>query len=306
MAYAQQEWMFDGKVLLYLRQESPYWQCRIKHPRKNQYDVKSTGTTSIEAAKVFANKRFIEVHNLAERNLPITGIHTFGAVYDKFLEANKRYLSDHQLRYAAVISNRYLKPYFGKIRIGAIDNKELDSFWEWRRNYWTIGPGKDDKNKARAALEPKYRTLMQERSLLLQVLRWAHEQGFLPAVPTSKPKKLVAQRLDRGQRPAFDQEDHQKLCTFMESWVYSSMRPNHDGHIYHRTMIRGAILFAFASGCRPNEMWQLKWKDIVLQKDVNGTEFYRLHVPANTKTGWRISIPQPEIKDAIEIIRACP
>ncbi|SCM77100.1 hypothetical protein KL86PLE_40905 [uncultured Pleomorphomonas sp.] len=44
--------------------------------------------------------------------------------------------------------DRYMAPFFGRSLITAISVPKLHSYMEWRRSYWTSGPGAKEKHIA--------------------------------------------------------------------------------------------------------------------------------------------------------------
>ena len=68
-------------------------------------------------------------------------------------------------------------------------------------------------------------------------------------------------------------------------------------------MLRNYVMFMGASGLRPNEARQLRWKDITPHQDENGNAHAIIYVNPQTKTGAREDIPLRNAPTLLERIK---
>lgn len=106
-------------------------------------------TRDLAEAHGIAERKYMEAEIRAEQGL-VLGVASFDKLaqdYIKTLDAkakdNPKKLKGY--RYAAGVVDRYLVPYFGRKNITAILFKDLVAYKQWRKTYWTTGPGKAQK-----------------------------------------------------------------------------------------------------------------------------------------------------------------
>lgn len=118
-------------------------------------------------------------------------------------------------RHAKGVVERYLVPCFGDAAIGAIRLAKIAEYKEWRRNYWTIGPGENraDETYERNGEDVKFvpqtgqtsdATIKRELNFLRGVFKHAVDNGYIKQgdIPKVSIEKAKSQK-----RPAFTKED---------------------------------------------------------------------------------------------------
>ena len=79
----------------------------------------------------------------------------------------------------------------------------------------------------------------------------------------------------------------------------SVIKRPHSLHIFQRNLIRNYILFLANSGLRPNEVRQLRWRDI--RTNTDGHKY--IYVRPTTKTGERDTFPLTHAFRYLERVR---
>jgi len=117
---------------------------------------------------------------------------------------------------------RYFVGFFGDQLIDAIRNVDIARFWEWRRSYWTTGPGKDirlltyrrDGRQIRKPITeavrkaPSLGTQREEGVVLRMLLRQAAKWGYIKEL-TLPDVELRA--VPANARPSFEVAELTKL-----------------------------------------------------------------------------------------------
>lgn len=317
-AYDNRHEFMDGKIVLYTRNDHPTWHARLTIDGLDKYVVKSTKRTNLAEARGIAESLYFEMSYKAKNGFE-TGTHTFATMYKRFLEAHKVELSEHRMKYIDGTAKRYLLPYFGKYSIAQITDPLIEKYWDWRRNFWHSEAGLakiEAANKARptptnphksklgnVAKVPAPKSLSMEQTVLKQIFSWAVRTGLMKRMPYVKVPLKKNNGISR--RPAFEESDWKALYQYLRRWVGESddgdnLPPPHNSlHLYHRKLLRNYIMFMQASGLRPNEARQLRWRDMKVSKDREGNEQLYLNIAPSTKTGARTCIP---LRNAIRIV----
>ncbi|CAO4193707.1 hypothetical protein LFADAHJC_LOCUS2052 [Methylorubrum extorquens] len=114
---------------------------------------------------------------------------------------------------------RYFIGYFGDKPIDAVTEADLERYAEWRRTYWTEGPGKlvlhieyeRDGHRLRRPVRRSAPSLSRQRGetvVLRGLLRWAARQGYLKTPPEISIK---ARRSPDNRRPSFEPHEFARL-----------------------------------------------------------------------------------------------
>ncbi len=297
----------DGRVVVYLRDASPYYQMRLKIHGVTGYITRSTKCRSLSEALVVASETYDDLRYKAQHGLDVKP-HTFESVWKRWYEAHRNVLSIHRIRYLEGTSERYFLPFFGSLKTDQITSEKVQSYWTWRINYWTSEEGVrkiETAQKSRTTAKrpykqklgnvakvPAQKTLQMEQTALKQILRWANGLGMISRIPEIRAPKISAKK-GISRRPAFELAEWQTLYRFLREWVKQPAKEGMKGrgpnshHLWHRELFRSYVLFMGTTGLRPNEARQLRWRDAVPMNHSDGSEYLLLHISPNTKTGAR-------------------
>lgn len=253
------------------------WQAKIKLPDGSGTKRMSTKTKNRDRAKQVAEAELDEMLQKLKFGLSLRS-KLFGAVSDDYLKKLKAEVATGERQeyvykdHHRVVST-YLKPKLGKKAIDTITNADIENFADWRRAYWTTGPGSElktvtyeraGKTVKRPVQKPKNLVpakLAPEYAVLRQIFAEAVKQGVIkPAqVPVLKEERKRKPKVD-NRRPAFTPEDWSKILRYRQQFI--------DAGFTDRNTERRALLYDFmsaivASGVRPGtETAGIRWRHI--------------------------------------------
>jgi integrase len=258
---------------LFKRAGSARWWMRFSIRGQGQIRV-GLGTDDEAEALKLAQQHWFEANYRAKQGISAVG-KTFAQVAEEFIEQIEREAdrgerhADQKQRFPAII-RRYFIPYFGSKPIDSIGDKDVTRYLEWRKSYWTTGPGKDVQHieyqrggktlrrpvsdmRRLASLSSQRSEAVVLRQLLRQAARWGHiTQNAIPEVNAPK--------VPPSPRPSFDMEEFQRLQRVSLERL-SDEKVN--GHVRRdRTILHAYITIAAFTGMRPTELKNLNWGDI--------------------------------------------
>lgn len=333
--YGNKEWLRDGKILLYTRNNRPIYHCRLKIDGIPNYIIKSTKKKNLAEASRFAEELFDDLRYKQRHGMEIDHF-LFKKVWKQWFDTHKVGLSDNRQRYHQGTANRYFIPFFGEKEVSTLKDSDFEDYWQWRIHYWDSEEGtariskaqkqrptKQNPHKSKlgnVAKVPSQVTLRMEQGALRQIMRWANNRGITNRIPTIKAPKLQNQK-QVSRRPALELKEWAQINNYLDSWVDEcrEVQPRVNGsfaksdtkikrphalHLQQRKLVRDYLRFMIASGLRPNEARQLRWCDVTDYFDDEGNEQIELEIAASTKTGQRPVTPMKNAIDALESIKS--
>ena len=202
----------EGKLHVYRRENSPYWQCATYLSGRNYRQ--STKETNVAFAREFARDWYLD--RVAEDRLrksgklpslpemPVVvpervtpkrpGEKTFreaAAVFEKEFEAMT--LGERNAHYVAGkgrVIRLYLNPFFGDLPISEVSAGRIQDYRLHRvtppeepQRVRLVSEGQERIGKARAWKRPSRQTLHHEMVCLRQILKTANRKGWISALP---------------------------------------------------------------------------------------------------------------------------
>lgn len=278
----------DGKVHLYKRDNSRFWQCSTYMAGRNHRI--STKEESLTLAKEFAREWYMAAylttrqsrdHRRTEGLLrqighiaspqtrsgtsPIqkaeekgTG-HTFREAAEKFIaeygiitqgQRNKDWTYQHGMRV-----NVHLMPFFGDMPVSKINAGLVQ---EYRIQRTTNG------YKGR---KPSRSTLHHETVTLRLVLKTAHRYGWIDAVPDISPPYKTSGKVKH--RAWFSPEEYKMLY---EATRDRAKNPSREQYRYVWEDLHDYVLFMANTGLRPDEAGRLEYRDVTVVTDQDSGE----------------------------------
>jgi integrase len=276
---------------LFQRSDSPNWWMRFSLAGHGQKRI-SLKTPDAELARVLAEKAYNKAVWSAEAGV-LEGKTSFSKLAEQYLgrlDTLSQTNPKHRTKYHhdKGIIDRYLVPYFGKKTVTSITHARVQEYLEWRRQYWTTGPGKDEyaikyerdgKQFSRPVqhIEPALSTLRREAVTLRNVFKLAVTLGYLKAADIPAPELATA---PKNKRPSFTYDEINKLSEQAIYRVYMVGKPDDRNKNYdpekwtkgeqsiavkvrfERMMLWGFIQIAVHTGMRPTELHNLTWANI--------------------------------------------
>jgi integrase len=292
----------DGKVHVYKRDNSRFWQCSTFVDGRN-YRV-STKEESLTLAKDFAREWYMAVYvdskrqnqsartslllgkfnneePLAERTIikpPIRASKpsgpTFREAAEKFIgeyavitegQRNERYVESHQGRI-----NRHLLPFFGDKPLNQISAGLVQEYRVYRYK-------NGHKGKA-----PSRSTLHHETVTLRLILKTAHRYGWIQSVPDISPPYKTSGKI--SHRAWFSPEEYKMLY---EATRERAKNPKRERYRTLSEDLHDYVLFMANTGLRPDEAGRLEYRDVTIVTDQDtGERLLEIEVRGKRGVGY--------------------
>jgi len=273
--------IMGGKVNVYMRENSRYWQCSTFLNGRNHRT--STKEDSLARAKDFAEDWYLDLKGKS-RNGELKGGVTFKKAADQFVrefvaltegERSPIYVKGHEDRLRV-----HLLPYFGKKALSEITPGLVQ---EYRIHRMTSRK----HPKTGEPMKPAKSTLHQEIVCLRQVLKCANRHGWLPYLPDlSAPFKSSGKV---GHRAWFSLDEYNRLWRATQRRVKNPPKPR-----WQRSyeQLHDYVLFMANTGLRPDEAARLQFRDVtvVLDEDTN-ERILEIEVRGKRGVGYCKSMP---------------
>lgn len=298
--------LMDGKVHVYRRDNSRYWQCSTYLNRRN-YRA-STKEESLVRAKEFARDWYIEryAEELRRRkgkplyeNLDValqpadvadrrkkakpTGP-TFREVAETFIKETTVITAGERNPYYITQKEQHLRlhllPFFGEKAVSEIDAGLIQSYRVHRASNNVDHRTKEPRRPARS-------TLHQEMVTLRQVLKTANRKGWLAALPDmSAPYKKSGKITHRAW---FSPADYKRLY---EASRARAANPKKERWRTASENLHDYILFMVNTGLRPDEALRLEYRDVAIVTDeATSQRILEIEVRGKRGVGYCKSMP---------------
>lgn len=267
---AQNHTILGGKVSLFKRPRSDFWQC-CTYLAGRQHR-KSTKQESLSLAKDFAEDWYLGLRGklrggeLVARKNEKTFVHAadqFELEYEVMTEGerNKKHVQDHYARL-----KNHLIPYFGKLGLSEVTAGKVQEYRLFRLN--------PDNEKI-----PSRSTMLKEISTLSQVLKTALRHGWLEQLPDlSMPYRASAKV---SHRAWFSPDEYKQLY---EATRKRAKEAQNKSWQWAAEQLHDYVLFMANTGLRPDEANNLEYRDIAIVED-DATEETILEIEVRGKRG---------------------
>jgi len=277
---AHHEFM-DGKLHVYKRENSPYWQCATFLAGRNYR--KSTKEDSLARAKDIAEDWYLELKGKARVGELKNG-KTFAFAADQFRkeyetitagERNAQYVEGHWLRLRV-----HLIPFFG--------NKVLSEITPGLVQEYRVHRATSRKHpKTGEPIRPSRSTLHHEIITLRHVLKTAERHGWLEYVPNMSPPYKSSGKITH--RAWFSPDEYKQLY---EATRKRAATPPKQRWKWACEQLHDFVLFMVNTGLRPDEAWRLEYRDVEVVKDRGtGETILEISVRGKRGTGYCKSMP---------------
>ena len=287
----------EGRVLIFHRADSPNWFALWRTETGEQIQ-QSLRTPDRALATERGTRLFIEYETKVKHGLSVRTT-TFEHVCDVLLVEVAEELRERRKQHTTKLKDyktrieRYFKPYFGDKPIDSIKASDIAKYRDWRRVYWTTGPGsmqteltyvrngKTITVQGGPSRKGNAENTLPEDVTLRAIFACAAKHGWI------NPHLIPVIQTKTGRiksRPAFTLEEADELLLTANAWVDAA--PN-DRAKPLRQLTTDYVTILFATGMRPSEALKLKWCDVERFTDAEGTRNVRFWVAQETKTGQR-------------------
>ena len=240
--------IMDGKVHVYKRDRSRYWQCSTYLSGKNRRA--STKQALLTDAKHFAEDWYYG----------LIGQHRAGTLKDghPFMKAAEAFAKEYPIMTEGQRSPSYVRDHLGRIRI------HLEPFFG-KMNVEDIKSGMVQEYRvARLTAEPKpsASTLNHEIVTLRLILKTAMRMGWIENVPDMTAPYRGSSKITR--RAWFSPEDYKRLYTTTRERAKAA-----EGKHWQKSSenLHDYVLFMANTGMRPDEANNLEYRDVDIVDD---------------------------------------
>ncbi|WP_245624551.1 tyrosine-type recombinase/integrase [Belnapia moabensis] len=203
---------------------------------------------------------------------------TFREIAEEFVaqlqrEAERMERRQFQVDQWRRIVERYFLAFFGDQAIDGITVVDINRYREWRKDYWTTGPGKDvplitymrGGRQIRRPITAKMRkppspsALRSEFVVLRLLCRFAAQQGY---INTAQVPEIHLTRVPANARPSFEAHEFTRLEQVSLQRIAD---PKINDHVRRdRAVLHAYCMIAAYTGCRPTELLgNLTWGDVL-------------------------------------------
>ncbi len=268
----------DGKAPYTVFQRAtggPYWvrfSIRGEGQIRRRLDTRDPADAQRMALDVYAEALHRAKMGLRSRSV------TFAHVAEKFVASMEREVArgerrEHELKQVRGIVARYFNAYFGEHPLDAIADADVAGYEEWRKDYWSTGPGRDVRFitylragrqirrpvTAAMRMPPTRSGLRSEAVILRRLFAFAVRHGHLKS--TQLPEIHIA-RVPPNPRPSFEAYEFTRLEQVSLARIAD---PKINDHVRRdRAVLHAYCMIAAFSGCRPTELLRnLTWGDVI-------------------------------------------
>ena len=250
---AEHHTILGGKVHVYRRDGTPYWQCSTYLAGKNRRTT--TKEKGLSKAKDFAEDWFLELRGKS-RSGELRNEKTFNSAADQYLrEYDVITEGTRSPVYVEGNHNRlrvHLRPFFGSMGLSEITAGTVQEYRVHRHGVATKLRGRP----------PASSTMHQEIVTLRQTLKTALRHGWLNHLPDlSAPYKTNGKISHRAR---FSNEEYKKLYAATRRRVAN---PKNNRYRWEAEQLHDYVLFLANTGLRPDEARQLQFRDVAVVHD---------------------------------------
>ncbi|WP_439634820.1 tyrosine-type recombinase/integrase [Glycocaulis sp.] len=272
---AETHQILGGKVNVYRRENSKYWQCSSYIDGRN-WRV-STKHDSLSHAKDFAEDWYLELRGKARAGLLKGG--------KKFKDAAERFLIEYPIITEGQRAESWIRAYQIKIRsiiLPYLGNKYLSEINEQTIQDYRLHRAQTCKT----GKPPARSTIHQEIVAIRQVLKTAKRHGWIQHLPDMTVPYKSAGKITR--RAWFSPEEYKRLY---EATRERAAKPRNKRWKQESENLHDYILFMVNTGLRPDEAANLELRDVTIVEDASGKKRLDIDVRGKRGVGYCKSMP---------------
>jgi integrase len=277
--------MFDGRLQIYKR-DGRYWNCAARVG--GQRFRHTTGEEVLERAKDIAEEWYLGLRGKLIEGKITPKERTFG-------EAAEAYIREARVLAGAARSPRYVEllemrmkahvlPYFKDKPLSAV-NKGLVQSYRVKRSEDTIEKTTKKNEKGEIVIQgkpPARSTMLQEIVIIRQILKHAEGLGWISFVPSLSTAYMTQTK--KGRRAWFDPDEYTQLREATRRRITEGKRR---GWKEKYEDLHDFVVFMANTGLRPDEAWNLEFRDVKVEKDYGSKEtILVIDVRGKTGTGY--------------------
>ena len=270
--------LMGGKLHVYKRPNSSFWQCSAYGAGKNRRV--STHEESLAQAKEFAEDWYLELRGKlrsgglkAEKSFKEAAAQ-FEREYEVITEGqrNPKHVQMHKMRLRI-----HLVPFFGSLGLSEITPGKVQDYRIHRR----------EQSMEQRGGPPARSTIHQEIVCLRLALKTALRHGWLQYLPDlSEPYKASSKI---SHRAWFSPEEYKQLYTATRK---RARKPKNPRFKWESEQLHDYVLFMANTGLRPDEVARLEYRDVeIVEEDAIDDAILEIVVRGKRGVGYCKSMP---------------
>tara|TARA_B100000965_G_scaffold337317_2_gene304065 strand:+ start:1105 stop:2421 length:1317 start_codon:yes stop_codon:yes gene_type:complete len=284
--------ILGGKVHVYKRENSRFWQCSSYLAGRNRRT--STKQESLALAKEFAEDWYLTLRDknrqgelLSEETFKQAAAQ-FEREYEVITEGQRspKWVEGHKARLRL-----HLIPFFGHMGLSTITAGKVQ---EYRIHRMTPPepepaphPEADSESAGKKWKPPSRSTLHDEIVTLRQVLKTALRHGWLDHLPDLSPPYNTQGKI--SHRAWFSHKEYKQLYTATRK---RAAKPFHKRYKWNAEQVHDFVLFMANTGLRPDEAKNLQHRDVeIVTDDWSGDKILAIEVRGKRGVGYCMSTP---------------
>jgi integrase len=270
--------LMGGKLHVYKRPGSHFWQCSAYEAGKNRRV--STKEESLAHAKQFAEDWYLELRGKlrsGELNSEKTfkeAATQFEREYEIITEGQRspEYVEGHKRRLRI-----HLIPFFGNMGLSEITPGQVQEYRIYRR----------EKSKEQHGKPPARSTMHQEIVCLRQTLKTAVRHDWLQHLPDLSEPYRASGKI--SHRAWFSPEEYRKLYTATRK---RAQKPKRKRYKWESEQLHDFVLFMANTGLRPDEAYRLEYRDVeIIEDEASDDTILEIVVRGKRGVGYCMSMP---------------
>ena len=256
----------DGRLVVYKRLNSKFYQMRARPEGAPKYVIKSLKTADIHKAIVKARKEFHKMEAMLEVGISIYKSEMNDLLRDYVVyikeKAEKNLMSKHIVKNHLIFVKAHFEEFFRGRTLQALNDGIFTEYSEWRTN--------------RAGQKLGRVTMKSEMNAIRGVLVYASQRKLIRIGDVPKVMIQKGTTNDSQRRPCFTEEELRELYDRLTPWANE---PTHKLTWFARQLLRSYIMIVSMTGMRTNDLIDLRWKHITIFRKV-----------VNLRSAWYASI----------------
>ncbi|HEY6184472.1 MAG TPA: site-specific integrase [Terriglobales bacterium] len=268
--------LMGGKLHVYRRPNSSYWQCSTYLAGKNWRA--STKEDSLAHAKDFAEDWYLQLKGkMRDGQLKV------GKMFE---DAADQFLREYSVITAGERNQRYVEGFGEKLRVHLLPffrGKVLSEITPGLVQEYRIHRATSRKDKKTGEpLRPARSTLHQEIVTLRHVLKTANRHGWLPYLPDLSPPFRASGKI--SHRAWFSPEEYKRLYQATRERAKNPKSPRWKREC---EKLHDYVLFMANTGLRPDEAIRLEYRDVAIVTDeATGERILEIEVRGKRGVGY--------------------
>lgn len=263
--------------------------CRVRIQNEDRYKTISLKTSDRQTARDRAMDQDADIRFRVKHDVPVFN-RPFSQVAEEYADAQQRRANAGEVSQARAMNvknkvNGPLNTYVGSTQIHLVSQERWSEYPLWRRE--------NGVGRRKGIISDS--TIRIEMSIFAAIMNYAVSKRYVPA----HHRFEGVPKLKSARRDEFTLEEYRTLHTTGRKWMKEATTPQ---GVWYRQMCYNFILIMCNTGMRPPEAKNLRWRDITMTKDKDGTDILVIYVQGKGKS--RQLIAPKSVGDYLERVRA--